>query len=265
VTESREHDLTEISTFSKPVHLGLGCGCAVPYARRVTPSIGSVLVVDDEPLVREVVARYLERDGLRVHEAGDGAEALAWLAVNRPALVVLDVMLPGTDGLQILRTLRESGEVPVILLTALAEEVDRVVGLELGADDYVVKPFSPRELAVRVRNILRRSTAVVPRSGERLQFGDLAIDPGRREVRVEGDSRQLTPKEFDLLLALARSPRQVFSRRQLLELVWDSSPDYQDPATVTVHIGRLRQKLEPDPERPRWIVTVWGVGYRFEP
>jgi DNA-binding response OmpR family regulator len=224
-----------------------------------------VLVVDDEPLVREVVARYLERDGLRVQEIGDGAEALRWLEVNRPSLVVLDLMLPGADGLQILRTLRESGDVPVILLTALAEEVDRIVGLELGADDYVVKPFSPRELAVRVRNLLRRTTSAVPRSTEPLVFGDLTIDPGTREVHVEGRTMQLTPKEFDLLLTLARSPRQVFSRRQLLALVWDSSPDYQDPATVTVHIGRLRQKLEPDPERPQWIVTAWGVGYRFEP
>jgi DNA-binding response OmpR family regulator len=228
-------------------------------------SSASVLVVDDEPLVREVVARYLERDGLRVQEIGDGAEALRWLEVNRPSLVVLDLMLPGTDGLQILRTLRESGDVPVILLTALAEEVDRIVGLELGADDYVVKPFSPRELAVRVRNLLRRTTSAVPRPTEPLEFGDLTIDPGTREVHVEGRTMQLTPKEFDLLLTLARSPRQVFSRRQLLALVWDSSPDYQDPATITVHIGRLRQKLEPDPERPRWIVTAWGVGYRFEP
>jgi DNA-binding response OmpR family regulator len=223
------------------------------------------LVVDDEPLVREVVSRYLERDGFRVHEAGDGDEALRWLAVNRPSLVVLDVMLPGADGLQILRTVRESGDVPVILLTALAEEVDRVVGLELGADDYVVKPFSPRELAVRVRNLLRRAAPSSPRPGEVLEFGELTIDPGAREVSVEGRALQLTPKEFDLLLTLARSPRQVFSRRQLLELVWASSPDFQDSATVTVHVGRLRQKLEPDPERPRWIVTAWGVGYRFEP
>ncbi|HET9311174.1 MAG TPA: response regulator transcription factor [Actinomycetota bacterium] len=228
-------------------------------------SAASVLVVDDEPLVREVVARYLERDGFLVHEVGDGDEALRWLACHRPALVVLDVMLPGVDGLQILRTVRESGDVPVILLTALAEEVDRVVGLELGADDYVVKPFSPRELAVRVRNLLRRATPSPPRNDEILQLGRLVIDPGAREASVDGSAAPLTPKEFDLLLTLARSPRQVFSRRQLLELVWSSSPDYQDPATVTVHVGRLRQKLEPDPEHPRWVVTAWGVGYRFEP
>jgi DNA-binding response OmpR family regulator len=225
----------------------------------------SVLVVDDEPMVREVVARYLERDGLHVHEIGDGDEALRWLAGNRPSLVVLDIMLPGTDGLQILRAVREVGDVPVILLTARAEEIDRVLGLELGADDYVVKPFSPRELAVRVRNLLRRTTPTTSRPSELLVFGNLTIDPGAREAGVDGCVTALTPKEFDLLLTLARSPRQVFSRRQLLELVWDSSPDYQDPATVTVHIGRLRQKLEPEPEHPRWIHTAWGVGYRFEP
>jgi len=225
----------------------------------------SVLVVDDEPMVREVVARYLERDGITVHEIGDGEAAMTWLSGHRPALVVLDVMLPGVDGLQILRTLREMGDVPVILLTARADEVDRVVGLELGADDYVVKPFSPRELAVRVRNVLRRSTAAPAARAEPITFGALSIDPGAREVTVDGALVSLTPKEYELLLLLARSPRQVFSRRQLLELVWDSSPDYQDPATVTVHVGRLRQKLEPNPERPRWIVTAWGIGYRFEP
>lgn len=223
-----------------------------------------MLVVDDEPIVREVVARYLEREGLSVHEIADGGAAIDWLRGHRPALVVLDVMLPGVDGLQILRTLREMGDVPVILLTARADEVDRVVGLELGADDYVVKPFSPRELAVRVRNVLRRTVAP-PQRSERLTFGALSIDPAAREVTVDGEPVALTPKEFELLLSLARSPRQVFSRRQLLELVWDSSPDYQDPATVTVHVGRLRQKLETNPERPRWIVTAWGIGYRFEP
>jgi DNA-binding response OmpR family regulator len=230
-----------------------------------TASATSVLVVDDEPMVREVVARYLERDGLQVHEVGDGDEAMRWLAGNSPSLVVLDVMLPGTDGLQILRAVRESGDVPVILLTARAEELDRVLGLELGADDYVVKPFSPRELAVRVRNLLRRTAPPHNHVHELLTFGTLRIDPGAREVSVEDAVISLTPKEFDVLLTLARSPRQVFSRRQLLELVWESSPDYQDPATVTVHIGRLRQKLEQDPERPRWILTSWGVGYRFEP
>ena len=222
-----------------------------------------VLVVDDEPMVREVVARYLERDGMRVHEVGDGDDALRWLRAHRPDLVVLDVMLPGSDGLAILREVRANGDVPVILLTARAEEIDRIVGLELGADDYVVKPFSPRELTVRARNLLRRS-ARQPDGDERLQFGSLSIDPAAREVTVDGRVVALTPKEFDVLHLLARSPRRVFSRRQLLEQLWDSAPEFQDPATVTVHVGRLRQKLEADPEHPRWIVTAWGVGYRFE-
>ncbi len=215
-------------------------------------------------MVREVVARYLERDGLRVHEVADGDQAMAWLATNHPALVVLDIMLPGVDGLSLLRRLRADGDVPVILLTARAEEVDRVVGLELGADDYVVKPFSPRELAVRVRNLLRRATRSAV-DGVELRFGSLSIDPSAREVSIDGVLVTLTPKEFDLLLVLARAPRQVFSRRDLLQLVWDSAPEYQDPATVTVHVGRLRQKLETDPDHPRWIDTVWGVGYRFQP
>lgn len=223
-------------------------------------------MVDDEPMVREVVVTYLQRDGLVVHEAADGAAALAWLEVNQPDLVVLDVMLPGTDGLTILRRLRADGHVPVILLTARADEVDRVVGLELGADDYVVKPFSPRELAVRVRNVLRRSAAPSPPTADEVVVhGALRIDPVAREADVDGRPVTLTAKEFDLLLALARSPRRVFTRRQLLAEVWDSAPEYQDPATVTVHVGRLRQKLEADPEDPRWITTARGVGYRFEP
>jgi DNA-binding response OmpR family regulator len=224
-----------------------------------------VLVVDDEPMVREVVARYLSLDGMSVHEVGDGDEAMSWLGSHTPDLVVLDVMLPGADGLTILRHLRVLGDIPVVLLTARADEIDRIIGLELGADDYVVKPFSPRELAVRVRNLLRRRLNVAPPAGGDLHFGPLRIDVGAREVFVDNRLMTLTPKEFDLLLVLAQSPRQVFSRGQLLELVWDSSVDYQDPATVTVHVGRLRQKLEAEPDRPRFIVTAWGVGYRFEP
>jgi len=223
-----------------------------------------VLVVDDEPMVREVVGRYLERDGIRVHEVGDGRAALEWLDRNTPDLVVLDVMLPEVDGLSVLTQLRRRSDVPVILLTARSEEIDRVIGLELGADDYVVKPFSPRELSVRVRNVLRRSRAA-PAGEPHLRFDDLEIDIGAREVSVAGAAVALTPKEFDLLVELARSPRQVFSRAQLLELVWSSSADFQDPATVTVHVRRLRQKIEPRPESPRWLTTVWGVGYRFEP
>lgn len=230
-----------------------------------TAAAAEVLVVDDEPMVREVVARYLERDGLRVHEAADGSAALRWLADHEPDIVVLDVMLPGTDGLTILRKLRAAGNVPVILLTARAEEVDRVLGLELGADDYVVKPFSPRELAARVRTVLRRSGSDPSPVGRVLEYGGLRIDPGAREVNLDGRTISLTPKEFDLLLVLASSPRQVFSRRVLLALVWDSAPEYQDPATVTVHVGRLRQKLETDPDEPCRIATAWGIGYRFEP
>ena len=230
--------------------------------------MGEVLVVDDEPMVREVVARYLERDGLRVHEAADGDRAMAWLSANRPDLVVLDIMLPGVDGLAILRHLRAAGDIPVILLSARVEEVDRVLGLELGADDYIIKPFSPRELAARVRTVLRRHRAGGDTTPERvpaLEFDELRIDPSTREVLADGRHVELRPKEFDLLLALASSPRQVFSRRQLLARVWDSAPEYQDPATVTVHVGRLRQKLERDPDTPRWITTARGVGYRFEP
>jgi DNA-binding response OmpR family regulator len=230
-----------------------------------TVATATVLVVDDEPMVREVVARYLELDGLRVHEAADGPSAVSWLADHRPDLVVLDIMLPGTDGLTILRELRAGGDIPVILLTARAEEVDRILGLELGADDYVVKPFSARELAARVRTVLRRAQAPAPGAGAMLDFGRLWIEPLTREVHVDGRRVDLTPKEFDLLLVLARSPRQVFSRRQLLAQVWDSAPEYQDAATVTVHVGRLRQKLERNPDDPRWITTAWGVGYRFEP
>lgn len=231
------------------------------------PVQATVLVVDDEPMVREVVARYLELDGVGVHEAADGTEAEEWLATNRPDLVVLDLMLPGVDGLTILRRLRAEGDVPVILLTARAEEIDRILGLELGADDYVVKPFSPRELAARVRTVLRRSARSVTddASDSELRFDGLVIDRRAREVLVDGECVDVTPKEFDLLVAFASSPRQVFSRRQLLAMVWDSAPEYQDAATVTVHVRRLRQKIELDPDNPRWISTAWGVGYRFEP
>ena len=222
-----------------------------------------VLVVDDEPRVREVVARYLERDGHAVEVAADGEEARRLLADFMPDLVVLDVMLPARSGLDVLREIRRRGELPVILLTARADEADRVAGLELGADDYVVKPFSPRELAARVRSVLRRTR---PRSSVgSLAFDGLTIDLTSREVSVKGFGVGLTAREFDLLAFLAASPRQVFSRSQLLNQVWDSSTDWQDPATVTVHVRRIRQKIEADPQNPRWIATVWGVGYRFMP
>jgi DNA-binding response OmpR family regulator len=222
-----------------------------------------VLVVDDEPMVREVVTAYLERDGFVVAAVADGRAALDVLAASSPDLVVLDVMLPEVDGFDVLSRLRRQSEVPVILLTARTEEPDRVLGLELGADDYVVKPFSPRELAARVRSVLRRTRPGPPST--RVAYGDLIIDGATREVAVGGDLIELTPKEFDLIAYLAANPRQVFSRGQLLEQVWDSSSDYQDPSTVTVHIRRLRQKIEDDASHPRWLQTVWGVGYKFEP
>jgi DNA-binding response OmpR family regulator len=223
-----------------------------------------VLVVDDEPTVREVVVGYLQRDGHQVSEAADGPTALDLLDREPPDLVVLDMMLPGVSGLDILRHIRSRSDLPVIMLTARSEETDRVAGLELGADDYVVKPFSPRELAARVNGVLRRAAPRPAASGD-LDFGDLAIDVRAREVRCRGELIEMTPKEFDVLVHLASAPRQVFSRADLLRDVWQSSPDWQDPATVTVHVRRIRNKIEVDPETPRWITTVWGVGYRFEP
>ena len=214
-------------------------------------------------MVREVVTRYLERDGFRVDAAEDGLTALELARARPPDLLILDVMLPTKDGFSVLQELRRTSSVPVILLTARAEETDRVLGLELGADDYVVKPFSPRELSARVRSVLRRSNPSEP--GVRLEFEGLSIDPKTREVDVEGMTIDLTPKEFDVLAFLASHPRQVFSRSQLLQQVWDSSAEWQDPATVTVHMRRLRSKLEADPQNPRWLLTVWGVGYRFDP
>jgi DNA-binding response OmpR family regulator len=223
-----------------------------------------ILVVDDEPMVREVVVAYLEREGFTVDEASTGDGALKHIKALRPDLVVLDVMLPGLDGFSVLTELRKQDNIPVILLTARTEEPDRVLGLELGADDYVVKPFSPRELVARVRSVLRRSVPAVAEP-EILEFESLVIDEHAREVTLQGKPIELTPKEFDLIAFFARSPRQVFSRGQLLEQVWDSSADWQDPSTVTVHVRRLRRKIEKDPENPRWITTIWGVGYRFEP
>lgn len=232
---------------------------------RVKPLVGSkVLVVDDEPTVRDVLCAYLDRGGFAVTEAADGASALEAVRETDPDLVLLDLMLPEIDGLSVLNEIRRDSEVPVIVLTALAEEGDRVLGLEMGADDYVVKPFSPREVTARVRAVLKRASEprVLP---DRLVFGDLAIDGATREVTIGGHAADLTAREFDLLAFLASSPRQVFSRGQLLEQVWNSSREWQDPSTVTVHVRRIRQKIEPDPNEPRWVTTVWGVGYRFEP
>jgi two-component system, OmpR family, response regulator ResD len=226
---------------------------------------GSVLVVDDEPTIAEVVARYLERAGYSARIAADGVEALEAVAKQRPDLVVLDLMLPGIDGLEVMRRMREQDHerIATILLTAKGEESDRVVGLRLGADDYVVKPFSPAELVARVDAVLRRIDTS-PSSSEPLECSDMTIDPASRRVFVRGDEVQLTQREFDLLLFLARHPGQVFSRNQLMDAVWQYS-FYTDTSTVTVHIRRLRAKTEIDPARPQHIETVWGVGYRFAP
>jgi DNA-binding response OmpR family regulator len=223
----------------------------------------TVLVVDDEPIVRDVVVRYLERDGFRALEAADGDAARELIERASPQLVVLDVMLPGTDGLALCRWIRARSDLPVIMLTARGEEADRIVGLELGADDYVTKPFSPRELAARVRTVLRRLDPP-NRSARRVAFDELVIDPTTREVERGGEPLRLTAKEFDLLYFLASHPRHVFSRDQLMERVWGYASAL-DTGTVTVHLRRLRAKIEREPSRPRHLETVWGVGYRFVP
>jgi DNA-binding response OmpR family regulator len=223
----------------------------------------TVLVVDDEPTLREVVVRYLERAGYRALEEGDGDEAEALLRTQPPDLVILDLMLPGTDGLELCRRIRADSALPVIMLTARGEEADRIVGLELGADDYVTKPFSPRELVARVRTVLRRTNGPVE-ARDRIQHGDLTLDSETRDVRKSGSLVSLTAREFDLLWFLASHPRRVFSREHLMSRVWGYEPAY-DTGTVTVHIRRLRAKIEDDAARPRHIETVWGVGYRFSP
>ncbi len=221
----------------------------------------SVLVVDDEPIVRDVVVRYLRREGYETLEAADGLRAQELLREHSPSLVVLDLMLPGIDGVQLCRWIRSHSDLPVIMLTARAEEADRIVGLEIGADDYVTKPFSPRELAARVRTVLRRSHPTAA-TAERIVHGDLELDAATREVRKAGQLLRLTAKEFDLLWFLASHPRRVFSRDQLMERVWGYEPAF-DTGTVTVHVRRLREKIEDHPSKPRHLETVWGVGYRF--
>jgi DNA-binding response OmpR family regulator len=221
-------------------------------------------VVDDEPMVRDVLARYLEKEGFAVEVAEDGEQALARHEEARPDLVLLDLMLPRIDGLEVLRRMRERAPTAVIMLTAKGEETDRVVGLELGADDYVTKPFSPREVVARVRAVLRRSPAEANGPSGVIAVGDLEIDGPRRELRRGGVPVKLTRKEFDLLMLLASNPGRAFTRSELLEEVWDFAWD-GDTSTVTVHVRRLREKIEDDPSDPRRLITVWGVGYRFEP
>ena len=223
--------------------------------------MATILVVDDEPIVRDVVVRYLERDGFQTLVAADGEAAKALLERELPALVVLDVMLPGIDGLSLCRWIRSNSDVPVILLTARGDEADRIVGLELGADDYVTKPFSPRELAARVRTVLRRAESSAP-GVERLEIGGLLLDARSREVVKDGTLLKLTVKEFDLLWFLASNPNWVFSRGQLMDRVWGYAAAV-DTGTITVHVRRLREKVEDDPAQPRLLETVWGAGYRF--
>ena len=226
-------------------------------------SVTKILVVDDEPTIREIVVSYLERDGFKTLEAADGNRARELLETDPPDLVVLDVMLPGTDGLELCRWIRSRSRLPVIMLTARGEESDRIVGLELGADDYVTKPFSPRELAARVRTVLRRAeTDVVAQ--ESLSYDGLVVDSATREVTRDGNPLRLTAREFDLLWFLASHPRRVFSRENLMRRVWGYSAAL-DTGTVTVHMRRLREKIEHDPSHPRHLETVWGVGYRFAP
>ncbi|WP_067494931.1 response regulator transcription factor [Actinoplanes sp. TFC3] len=221
-----------------------------------------VLVVDDDPTVSDVVRRYLEQDGCRVRLVGDGPGALTAAAAERPDLVVLDLMMPGLDGLEVCRRLRllDSG-LPVVMLTALGEEADRVLGLEVGADDYVTKPFSPRELVLRIRSVLRRGPA--PVSTAVLTDGELRADTGRRTAHLAGAPLTLTVREFDLLAFLIRHPGRAWSRAELLSRVWGW--EFGDQSTVTVHVRRLREKIEADPAQPARIVTAWGVGYRYEP
>jgi DNA-binding response OmpR family regulator len=225
-----------------------------------------ILIVEDEASIAEVVSLYLKRAGYTAQIAPDGRQAMTLFERLNPHLVILDLMLPELDGLSLTRWLRDRSNVPIIMLTARREEIDRITGLEMGADDYVVKPFSPQELVSRVRAVMRRlGREQAEAEAERvLSFENLSVDPRTRVVTVRATPVELTVKEFDMLYLLARHPRQVFTRDQLLERVWGGAL-YIDPGTVTVHVRRLREKIEEDPSRPRYLLTVWGVGYKFEP
>jgi DNA-binding response OmpR family regulator len=223
------------------------------------------MVIDDDPLVGGLLEKVLSADGFSVALESDGSAAVARVERDRPDLVLLDVMLGREDGFNLLTQLRRNSDVPVILLSGKGHENDRILGLRLGADDYVVKPFSPGELSARVTTVLRRSSPPVPLPAACLEFESLRIDTTSREVQIADKPAELTAKEFDLLAFLASSPRQVFSRGQLLSHVWASSSEWQDPATVTEHVRRVRKKIERNPNRPQWLVTVRGVGYRFQP
>jgi DNA-binding response OmpR family regulator len=226
----------------------------------------NILVVEDEPSIAEVVSLYLKRAGYHVQIASDGRQAMNILERQMPDFVILDLMLPQVDGLSLTRWLRDRSNVPIIMLTARREEIDRIAGLEMGADDYVVKPFSPQELVSRVRAVFRRlgQEQVEAESERSLAFEGLTINPRSRVVTVLDSAIELTVKEFDMLYLLAQHPKQVFTREQLLERVWGGA-QYIDPGTVTVHVRRLREKIETDPSKPTRLLTVWGVGYKFEP
>jgi DNA-binding response OmpR family regulator len=239
-----------------------------PHAYFLVMGKTRILIVDDEPSVREVAQRYLERDGYTVATATTGSEG--WQMIESAGksgkdkfdLVVLDVMLPGIDGFDILRRVRINSDLPVIMLSARTDEMDRVTGLERGADDYVPKPFSPRELVSRVKAVLRRVQPFTPSTDTELSLVGITLKPDTRQVIVDGKEKELTVKEFDLLWFLMRHPRQVFSREQLLAQVWGFA-DYIDLSTVTVHMHRLREKIECDASKPTRLMTVWGVGYKF--
>ncbi|MBI5302164.1 MAG: response regulator transcription factor [Chloroflexi bacterium] len=223
-----------------------------------------ILVVDDEPQVVEVLRLYLTRDGFRVQTARDGQAALDAFYAQPPDLIVLDLMLPKVDGLDVFKRIRAKHATPIIMLTAKGDELDRLLGLELGADDYIVKPFSPREVVARVKNVLRRVTTPPDNgAGKTIALGDLRIDPTTRLVQVNDRAVDVTSKEFDLLYFLAQHPGQVFTRAQLLDKVWGYE-FFGDASTVTVHVRRLREKIEADAANPCYLATVWGVGYKFE-
>ena len=226
----------------------------------------SILIVEDETSIAEVVSLYLQRAGFETRHAADGKAAMALLEQGIPELAIIDIMLPEVDGLSLTRWLRDRSNVPIIMLTARREELDRIAGLEMGADDYVVKPFSPQELVSRVRAVLRRTGREQDstESDQTVTFDDLVIDPRSRTVSLRSKEVTLTAKEFDMLYLLARHPRQVFTRDQLLERIWGGA-EYIDPGTVTVHVRRLREKIENDPSSPNHIVNVRGGGYKFEP
>jgi DNA-binding response OmpR family regulator len=225
-----------------------------------------ILIVEDEPSLAEVVSLYLKRAGYQVQVASDGKQAMSVLEKQIPDLVIMDLMLPEIDGLSLTRWLRDRSDVPIIMVTARREEIDRIAGLEMGADDYVVKPFSPQELVSRVRAVLRRTgrEQVSAENEKALSFSDMSIDARTRVVLVHESAVELTAKEFDMLYLMASYPKQVFTRDQLLERIWGGA-EYIDPGTVTVHVRRLREKIEKDPSKPVHLLTVWGVGYKFEP